>query len=298
MEFSLWSGSGRPWSGHLANAQWAQRNGFRAVWMADHLMPARGGAQPHAGDCHECWTTLAAVAASVPDIRVTSMVSPVSIHHPVVLLKRAVDVDHVSGGRAEIGLGAGWQENEHAAYGFDLLAPKERVDRFEEAIEIVHRLRTEEAIDLDGRYFRLTRAPLSPKPVGDLPIVVGTNGPRMLRIAARWADVWNSWGEPGLLTERTAAWRRACEQVGRDPATMRRSAQVFIVREGDERVAHYLERFPDRAIGGSTAQLVDAIGRYRELGVDEFGVHDGTFADDTGERIEQLDALSAEVLSA
>lgn len=298
MELSLWSGSGRSWPDLLANARWARGKGFRAIWMADHLMPARGDGQPHTGDSHECWTMMAAVAATVPDIRVVSMVSPVSIHHPVVLLKRAVDVDQVSGGRAELGLGAGWQVNEHAAYGFDLLQPKERVDRFEEAIEIVHRLRREESVSLDGRYYQVREAPLSPKPVGDLPIVVGTNGPRMLRIAARWADVWNSWGVPDLLAERTDAWRQACEAVGRDPATMRRSAQVFIVREGDERVAHYLERFPDRTIGGSTAQLVDAIGRFRELGVDEFGVHDGTFAADATERVDQLEALYAEVLTA
>lgn len=291
MKFSVWPSYNRSWDETINLARWAETHGFDGFWYADHMMPFRAGATADPGDAHECWTVLAAVGALVPRIRLVSMVSPVSIHHPVLLAKRAITADHVSGGRAVLGLGAGWQVNEHAAYGFDLLEAGPRVSRFEEAIQIIRSLRSADRTTLDGTYFTVTDAPCSPKPIGPLPLLVGTGSPRMLRLTARWAEEWNTWGDPDEVGRRTDRFMSACEAVGRDPGTVRRSAQAMV----------YLGDAPpdgpvERTVAGSTAQLIDQFNRYVELGVHEFAFLDDSFGDSAEERLDNLTRLHADVL--
>ena len=132
------------------------------------------------------------------------MVSPVTIHHPVVLAKRLATIDEITGGRAVLGLGAGWQVNEHAAYGVELPAPGPRVDRFEEAIEVIHQLfSTRTAPTFKGDYYTLTDAPFAPRPACGA--AAGRHGQpaHVLRLTAKiWADEWNTWGDPTTIWPR------------------------------------------------------------------------------------------------
>lgn len=297
MDISFWSGSTLTWAENLEHARWARRHGLRGFWYADHWMPDTGSTEVDEGQTRDCWTVLTAVGALVPDLELVSHVSPTTFHHPLLLLKRAIEADHVSGGRVVLGLGAGWQLNEHAAYGIELFAPRERVDRFAEAIEIIHRLRTEERLDFAGTHFRLREAPMSPKPVGPLPILVGTRGPRMLRLTARWADRWNTWGDPETASSAMAALDAACEREGRDPSTIRRSVQVRLLLTDDaSAAAAHRQRWGFRGIAGGAAEIVDTLGRYVAAGFDEFGLHDGPFGDDRARRMDALDRFAAEVL--
>ncbi|MDO8389980.1 MAG: LLM class flavin-dependent oxidoreductase [Actinomycetota bacterium] len=299
MQFSLWPSFDRSWDETLTLARFAEQHGYHSFWFADHLMPNRPDGTPDPGDTLECWTVLSAIAALVPRVRLVSMVSPVTIHHPVLLAKRATTVSHISGGRAVLGLGAGWQENEHAAYGFELPAPGPRVSRFAEAIEIVHRLLREESVSFAGQYYTLTDAPFAPKPVGALPLLVGTGSPRMLRLTARFADEWNTWGDPTTVGQRTEAFLAACESVGRDPESLRRSSQalVFLVNTPAEREAHAPFAASGRALIGSADELVQLLGAYADLGVHEFAIPDFTLGATAAERADALAALHDQVFS-
>jgi alkanesulfonate monooxygenase SsuD/methylene tetrahydromethanopterin reductase-like flavin-dependent oxidoreductase (luciferase family) len=291
VKFSVWPSYDRSWDETITLARWAEANGFDGYWYADHLMPYRADGTPDPGDALECWTVLAAVGALVPRLRLVSMVSPVTIHHPVLLAKRAITTSHVAGGRVVLGLGAGWQVNEHSAYGFDLPEPGPRVSRFAEAIEVIHGLVHDDAVTFHGTYYSLTDAPCSPKPVGALPLLVGTGSPRMLRLTARWADEWNTWGDPDEVARRTDRFHAACEAVGRDPGTVRRSAQAMVHLDGSAEGA-----LAGRSLVGNAEQLVALFTRYAELGVDEFAFPDDTLGDSPAERLDTLGRLHAEVM--
>lgn len=301
MDFAVWPSFERDWEETLALARWSESAGFRSYWYADHLMPNTDDGSPDPGRAFECWTVLTAVGALVPRIRLTSMVSPVTIHHPVVLAKRATTLDHITGGRVTLGIGAGWQVNEHAAYGFDLPEPGPRVTRFAAALEAVHHLLREPTVTLERDGMALRGAPFEPKPVQQpLPVLVGTGSPRMSRITAKWADEWNTWGDPDLVAQRTAVFLRACEAEGRDPSTVRRSAQAMVFLVDDESAAERLgPHVPaGRSLVGTASQLVDQLGRYVEQGLHEFAVPDFTLGDSPAQRADTYARLHAEVLSA
>jgi alkanesulfonate monooxygenase SsuD/methylene tetrahydromethanopterin reductase-like flavin-dependent oxidoreductase (luciferase family) len=209
----------------------AEALGFDHAWLVDHLVDTDGA--PEDG-CLEAWTLLAAIAARTERIRLGVLVSSNTFRHPALLLKEAVTVDHVSGGRVNLGIGTGWHEDEHRRYGIDLPAPGERVDRFEEALELIARLMRQESTTVHGRHYRLDDARLRPLPVQRprIPIVIAAHRPRMLRIAARYADQWDTFaatpgtateGVEAQLAERIVALDAACREIGRDPAEIRRS---------------------------------------------------------------------------
>ena len=300
MDFAMWTMYDRTWDEALERARWAEASGYHSFWYADHLMPFTEDGSTDPGDALECWSVLAAIGAVVPRLRLVSMVSPVSIHHPVLLAKRAVTTDHICGGRAVLGIGAGWQVNEHAGYGWELLEPAPRVKRFAEAIEIIHRLLHGERVTFDGTYYSLADAPLGPGPVNArLPILVGTGSPRMLRLTARYADEWNTWGDPDEVARRVTRFLAACDAEERDPASLRRSAQanIFYVRNADERAKAEKEATANRTLIGGAAELVEQIGRYEELGVDEFAIGDYTFGETREQRTDTYAAFHADVLT-
>lgn len=300
MDFAVWPSFEREWQETLALARWARQSGIRSFWYADHLMPNTDDGTPHPGPAFECWTMLTAVGAVVPGIRLTSMVSPVTIHHPVVLAKRATTLDHITGGRVTLGIGAGWQVNEHAAYGFDLPEPGPRVTRFAAALEAVHRLLREPSVSLERDGMALRDAPFEPKPVQQpLPVLVGTGSPRMSAITARWADEWNTWGDPDTVAQRTEVFLRACEKVGRDPSSVRRSAQAMVFLVDDDSAAERLRpRVPaGRSLVGTPSQLVDQLGRYAEQGLHEFAVPDFTLGASAAQRADTYARLHVEVLA-
>lgn len=299
MQFSVWPNMSLGAAEAIDTARWADANGFHGVWYADHYMPNTGSADIVPGDAHECWAMLPALAMATEHLRIGSLVSPTSVHHPAVLANRAATVDHLSEGRLVLGLGAGWQINEHQAYGIALEPPKPRVDRFEEAIEIVRSLLTEDRTTFDGNFYTITDAPADPKPIQrPLPILVGTGGNRMMRITARHADEWNTWGTVDGARQRRDAFVKACESVGVDPATKRTSVQalVFITDDGAKVAEVLAGELGGRSIAGSVEHLLEELATYRELGFDEFIVPDFNLGGSAAERRENLDRIKSDLI--
>jgi probable F420-dependent oxidoreductase len=291
VKFSLWPSNERGPAEVLDAARAAEDAGWHGVWLADHYMPNTGDSTPARGDAYECWGLLPAIAAVTARIRIGSLVSPTSVHHPALLAKRAATIDRLSSGRMVLGLGAGWQINEHHAYGIDLEPPGKRVSRFEEAIQIVKSLLEQDTTTFDGACYTITDAPCDPKPVqAPLPLLVGTRSPRMLRITTRYADEWNTWGTPAQAAEFRAALLRTCAETGRDPVTIRTSANALVhLGEGTPP--------PGRAvISGSAAELADQFGQYAEAGFDEFIVPDWNLGADKSLRADNVARIKAEVL--
>jgi alkanesulfonate monooxygenase SsuD/methylene tetrahydromethanopterin reductase-like flavin-dependent oxidoreductase (luciferase family) len=284
----------------LDTARWVDAAGWYGVWYADHYMPNTGTEEITPGDTHECWAMLPAIAAVTEHVRIGSLVAPTSVHHPAVLANRATTIDHLSNGRMVLGLGAGWQINEHKAYGIELEPPGRRVQRFEEAIQIVRALTSQDRTTFAGDVYTITDATADPKPIQSrLPILVGTAGPRMLRLVARYADEWNTWGNVAAATSRRAGFSAACVAEGRDERSMHTSVQALIViTESAEVIARAgAGAFADRTLAGSVAQIVDAIGRYAELGFDEFIVPNFNFGSERQQRQERLERIDADIVS-
>jgi alkanesulfonate monooxygenase SsuD/methylene tetrahydromethanopterin reductase-like flavin-dependent oxidoreductase (luciferase family) len=194
--------------------------GFDVLNVVDHFYGAYDVMDP----CHEAYTTLAALANVTTRVRLGVMVCGNLYRNPAFHLKQAVTVDHVSNGRVEFGVGAGWLEREHEAYGWDFPPARERVDRFAEALDIWELLQRNERTTYEGRYYQLLDAPFEPKPIQErLPIVIGASGRRMLRLVAKHADIWNAIGTPSDVQVASAALDAACHDVGRDPGTIMRS---------------------------------------------------------------------------
>jgi alkanesulfonate monooxygenase SsuD/methylene tetrahydromethanopterin reductase-like flavin-dependent oxidoreductase (luciferase family) len=216
MRFSIWPAANQAWGEILATASYAEATGWDGAWIADHFMPNAEGSRAPDGPTLEATSLVAALAGTVPRVRIGTLVLGNTYRHPAVVANLAATVDHVSGGRFTLGLGAGWQVNEHEAYGIELPRPGPRIDRFAEAIEVIHGLLHNERTTFKGRYYQLTDAPCDPRPIQEpLPILVGTSGDRMLGIAARLADAWNTWGTPDHISGRSAALSRACDAAGR-----------------------------------------------------------------------------------
>jgi alkanesulfonate monooxygenase SsuD/methylene tetrahydromethanopterin reductase-like flavin-dependent oxidoreductase (luciferase family) len=288
VKFSLWPEYDRTPADLLQEVRAADDAGWHGIWFADHYMENSPTAQ---GDVYEVWGVLPAIAAVTSRVRVGTLVSPTTFHHPALLAKRAATIDQLSGGRMVLGLGAGWQENEHLAYGVPLPEAKERVDRFEEAIQVVRALLSQERTTLHGQHFEITDAPADPKPVqSPLPILVGTRGPRMMRIAARFANEWNAWGTPESIAPQRAALAAACERVG--VPMMRTSVNALIDLTGDESIPGF------RVLRGSVEQVRDQLGGYAELGFDEFILPDWNLGASAAERADRLEHIRTEILES
>jgi F420-dependent oxidoreductase-like protein len=306
MQISFWANTGQSWADLLDGCRHAEATGWDGIWVADHFMPQPGGYGPddEAGLDNELepllegWSLLAALAAAVPRVRLGAMVTGITYRHPAVLANMVATIDHVSGGRLVLGIGAGWQENEHHRYGIDLGTPRERSDRFEEACAVLSGLLTEERTTFDGRYYQLDGAPCSPKPIqSPLPILIGGGGEkRTLRTTARFAHEWNVWGTPEILAEKMAILDQHCADVGRDPAEIRRSAAALLIFCDDEAHSEHLRKKMDNRGGlvGTVDQLRRRIDEYTEAGVDELVVPDFTMT--VANRAETLDRFRTEIL--
>jgi F420-dependent oxidoreductase-like protein len=295
MRFSVWPNLTQPFQDTLRVAQHAEATGWDGIWYADHFMPnAVLDSDESVGYTDECFTTLAALAAAVPRVRLGSLVAGNTYRHPAVLAKTATTIDQISQGRFILGIGAGWQENEHQAYGIEFFDAPERLRRLDEACQVIIGLTTNERTDFGGRYYSLHHAPLEPKPVnGKLPILVGGGGEKVtLRIAATYADEWNVWGTPALLAQKGAVLDQHCERIGRDPSTIKRSTQALVYISEDEDV---LAKVRGRDIGrplivGTPDEVTEIVAAYAAAGVDELIVPD--FNMRTWERkVEALDMV-------
>jgi F420-dependent oxidoreductase-like protein len=201
---------------------------FSAGWNFDHFYPILQ--QDRTGPCFEGWTMLAALATITRRLRLGVMVTGNPYRHPAVLANMAASLDVISGGRLELGLGAGWNEEESHAYGIDLPPLPERFDRLDEACAVIDLLLTQEVASFEGKHYRLTEARCEPKPVQRPrpPIVIGGGGEkRTLRIAARYADQWNIPGAtPEVLAHKITVLHGHCADLGRDPSEIEISVQV------------------------------------------------------------------------
>jgi len=291
MQLSAWPTANHPWGTIRDLSLHVEQAGYHGVWVMDHFMENtdQGG-----GHVLEGFSLLAALAAVVPRVRLGSLVAGNLYRHPAVLANQAATIDVISGGRFVLGLGAGWQVNEHEQYGIELPTPGPRLRQFEEACRVVRSLRDDEVASLDGRYYQLRDARMEPKPTGPMPLMIGGAGEKVMAgIVARQADEWNVWGAPELFAHKSAVMTRACEEAGRDPATLRRSTQalVFLGREPGPQDG-------PRAIGGSVEQLRDTLGRYAQAGLDELIVPDGHLGLDAGRSRELFDVMVHDVLPA
>jgi len=261
-------------------------------------MPNREGTATADGPVLECWTSMAALAALTTRVRIASLVCGNTYRHPAVLANMAAGVDQISDGRFVLGLGAGWQQNEHEAYGLEYGTVRSRLDRLDEACAIVTSLLREPRTTFAGEHYQLRDAPCDPKPVQTrLPLLVGGRGEqRTMRIAARWADEWNAWCDIEQFRHRTAVVTERCEEIDRDPATMARSTQAFVFLSDDQ---DWLERHRSTPserprIIGTPGEVVDQIAAYRDAGLDELIVPDWTMGP-LRRRLDTLDRFIAEV---
>jgi F420-dependent oxidoreductase-like protein len=209
---------GVTWEQWRALAATAEAAGFDALFRSDHYMSLDG--TPGRGSL-DAWSTISALAALTTTLRLGTLVSPATFRHPSVLARSAATADHVSGGRVELGMGAGWHEGEHRAFGFPFEGVRERFDRLSEQVEIVHRSWGREPFGFEGRFYRLEDADPLPKPVQQPhpPLILGGRaGPRAAALAARWADEYNT----AMATVEECRERRdriaaACREIGREP---------------------------------------------------------------------------------
>jgi F420-dependent oxidoreductase-like protein len=292
VRISIWPGAYQPYESVLAAATHAERTGWDGVWFADHFMANAGGAFPPESPTLEAGTMVAALAASVPRVRIGTLVLGNTYRHPAVVANMAATVDRISGGRFTLGLGAGWQVNEHEQYGITLPSVRERVDRFAEAVQVIRSLLREPTTSFEGTHYRLSDALCEPKPVQDpLPILIGASGEqRMLGLVARYAEQWNTWGVPDHIKHKMSVMDEHCERVGRDPAAIRRTAQALVHLTPDQATADAITGGRQPVIAGTAARLGEIFGEYAGIGLDELIVPDMTLG--TGsQRDDAMDAL-------
>src|SRR5437879_5239006 len=230
MRFGLFTSMGaQTWSGVLDLWRHIEATGWDIGCVTDHFMP---NTKEREGAMLESWSTLTALAALVPRIRVGTIVLGNTYRHPAVVAKMAAQVDIISGGRLLLGLGGAWQENEHEAYGIPFYTVRERLERLDEACTVIRSLWTERRSNFQGRYYRLTDAPLDPKPVQKPhpELMIGGGGGRVtLRVVARQADHWNVWAGPKVLARKTAILEEHCSKAGRDSKAIRRSVNMALL---------------------------------------------------------------------
>lgn len=230
-------------------AVWKEADAVEAIehaWLFDHFAPIFSDVE---GPCFEGWTLLAAYAAQTTRLRIGLMVTGNTYRHPAVLAKTAATVDIISKGRLEFGIGAGWNEYEHSSMGIPLYAPGERIRRLGEACEIIKRLFTQHLTTFEGRYYQLKEARCEPKPIQKPypPFVIGGSGEQLtLRVAARYADIWNFAGGPvETFNRKVAILHEHCAAVGRDPSEIELSVQLPVNYDDLAETTGLVQQFVD-----------------------------------------------------
>jgi probable F420-dependent oxidoreductase len=255
------------WPELVSIARAAEEVGFDSIWVGDHLL-YRGDGRPERGPW-DAWTLLSALAASTERVRLGPLVACAAFHPPGILARMAATLDEISGGRFVLGIGAGWNRTEFDAFG---IAFDRRASRFEEAFEVIRRLLAGERVTVHGRFQGVEDALLLPAPARRVPVMIGSNGERLLRATLPHADAWNTWFEDygntpegfASLTERVS---RLAREVGRDPSEVVRSACALVVLDPDagER------RVPDRVtpVAGSATAIAGRLRELSDAGADE-----------------------------
>jgi len=281
MRFGLFTSmGGQTWAGVLDLWRHLETTGWDIACVTDHFLP---NTKEREGAMLESWSTLSALSALVPRMRVGTIVLGNTYRHPAVVAKMAAQVDIISGGRLLLGLGAGWQQNEHEAYGIPFYTLGERLARLDEACQVMTSLWTERRSNFKGRYYQLSDAPLDPKPMqAPRPeLMIGGGGERVtLRIAAKHADHSNIWGGPQVLAKKRVILDEHCAAVGRDPKTITRSANMaLLITDKKEEVDRLAETIAtrmgrhaadarDTCLAGTPDQIREQLHQLRAAGVD------------------------------
>jgi len=245
--------------------------GYDSIWLGEHLLyrwtdrPARGP--------WEAWTEMAAIAAVTSRVEFGPLVACTNFHNPALLAKQAATIDEISGGRFVLGLGAGWNETEFRSFGFPY---DHRIDRFEEAFTIIRTLLRDGAIDFDGQFYQARDCELLPRGArpGGPPLLIGSNGPRMLRMTMPHADAWNTWfadignAPAGVARLRTVV-DDACRDVGRDPSTVSRTVAVLVrLPGGTGRTQGDVAHATIPPLEGSPSAMADVLRAFAAEGID------------------------------
>ena len=255
MRFGIVTDQNLPWPALVERWRVFEELGFDSAWDCDHfIQPSRPS-----GPYFEAWTLLAALATVTSRMRIGVLVSCNTFRHPSLLAKEALTVDHVSNGRLELGLGAGWYEPEHPMFGVEFPPPGELVARYREAVELVDTLLRNDVTSYAGRFYQVREAPMRPRPVQQPrpPLMLAAHKRKMLRIVAEYADSWNSFGTVDEMRARNAILDEHCAAIGRDPRTIVRSLYGW---------AAMMPHDPWQSLDA----FHDMVGRYAEAGVNEF----------------------------
>jgi F420-dependent oxidoreductase-like protein len=282
MKFGLFTSiGGITWPQLQSLWQHIEETGWDAACVTDHFMP---NVRDPVEETLECWTALAGLALTTKRMRIGTLVTGNTYRHPTVVAKMAANVDIMSGGRLICGLGAGWQKNEHLAYGIPFYTVGERLSRLEEACQIVLGLWTGHKTSFQGRFYQLQEAPLYPKTVQHPhpELLIGGGGERRtLKIAAKYADHWNCWAGPETMAHKLQVLNEHCAAVGREPSRITRSANMPLLfaekaEEAEQLIASVTRRYGwpeayvrDFLLAGSPAQIQDKLGRLRDVGIDQ-----------------------------
>ena len=276
MRFGFWPNPRSDYKATKTLAQHAEATGWDGIWLADHFLPEEQALIP----VHECWITMAALARDVPRVRLGTLVAGNTYRHPAVLANMVATLDNLADGRVVLGLGAGWQQNEHEAYGLDYGSVGSRLDRLEEACQIIKGLFSNEHFSFDGEHYQLQEAPLEPKPQQTkMPLMIGGGGEkRTLKITAQYADEWNVWGDVDILRHKMGVLDQHCESVGRDPQEIERSAVALLFLSDNEK---YLKRIREADIAsptiiGNVNEVIEIVSKLKEIGVKELIIPDFT----------------------
>lgn len=248
----------------------AEDVGFDSVWVGDHLLYR---SDDEVTGPWEAWSMLAAIAAVTSRVQIGPLVAATSFHNPAMLAKKAVTVDEISNGRLILGIGAGWNRTEYDAYGFPF---DHRASRFEEAFTIIRTLLSDGAIDFAGEYYTLRECELAPgaRP-GGIPLMIGSEGPRVLRATLPYVEMWNAWfawfgNTPEGASESIAEMEAACRSVGRDPAEVQKTVTVLVRAPGGSRDP---QGSPNRRkaypIGGTHEEIAESLVAFTDAGVDQ-----------------------------
>jgi probable F420-dependent oxidoreductase len=258
------------WRDYEAMAKRAEQAGFDSLWVGDHLLYRNPG--DVAKGPWEAWSMMAALAAVTDRIEIGPLVACTSFHNPAMLAKKASTVEEISGGRLILGLGAGWNETEYTAFGYPY---DNRVSRFEEAFTIIRTLLREGRADFHGRYYDVTDCellPRGPRPEGP-PLVIGSEGARMLRIALPHVQGWNAWyawfgNDPSRLGPLLAKIDAACAEVNRDPSTLEKSCAALVALTGAKgRLAGDPTDRDSHPISGTSEQIADTLRAFARAGI-------------------------------
>ena len=273
-------GAEAKWAKCVEIAVLAEELGFDSLWVYDHF---HNVPRPIHEAVFECWTTLAALSQRTSRIRLGQMVGCNSYRQPSLLAKITSNVDVISGGRLDWGIGAGWYENEYRGYGFEFPAAKDRIGMLRECVEIVRSMWTEDETTYDGRYYKLERANCDPKPLqaGGPPVLIGGGGEQLtLRVVARLADRSNFGGKPEQWAHKASVLQQHCRDVGRDydeiektwsPEVFIRETEAELVEGGTRSLwGEPFESWREGNLVGTPEQVAEKIQEYAALGCTSF----------------------------